>query len=181
MVGIIYAILNWDKLAYDEELRRGVASFSLSMILVFCMILPSWAFEGRTMIFNAEGVEFYFWKLRRKYLWSELKTIRLEYFQRRTGKYKSKKEDPRRGIVFSTKKILKPHDEHPVEAATSAKYLFYVTFPVDPDDRTERSDSPDAYIEPYEVDEEEFMTKMREWNIPIENCLPEEMKANYKW
>ena len=171
--------LEWGKSADNEILR--IIPMLIVVVVLWYLVLVSWSLEGRTMIFDAEGVEVCFWKFSRKYFWSDFKTIRLEYFQRRTGRYKKKNEDPRRGIVFCTKQISKPHDEHPTMAAVSNKFLVYVTFPVDPDDKTERSDAFDVYIEPYEVDEEYFMTKMRGWNVPIENCLPEEMKKNYKW
>ena len=57
---------------------------------------------------------------------------------------------------------------------------FYVSFDVD---ETKRADKTDLIpiIKYYRIDEKEFLEKMHEWGVKIENGLPPEKRKKYLW
>ena len=129
------------------------------------MMMTLWLCEGKTIIMDAEGCDISFWKFRKKYLWSEFQTKRLEIYCASRGYRK-------RGIVFCKKRIKSMNESHPSNYAFIRPFLsyFYVTFPAAEEDKT-RGNDPEKDL--CEVNEEEFISKMKEWNVRIINGLPE--------
>ena len=143
--------------------------------LILYMFVSTWFCNGKPIIMDAEGCEVCFWKFRRKYFWNELKTKRLE-------QYWANGDDPKRGVIFCKKKIGEMNWRHPSYYAPIRPYLdyFYVTFPVDEEDRTWKTEYKNA-VNAYEVNEQEFMAKMHEWGVRIENGLPPEKRKKYPY
>ena len=63
------------------------------------------------------------------------------------------------------------NESHPCNYVLTRPYFsyFYVTFPAAEEDKTQGNSKEDFR----EVDEEEFISKMKEWNVRIINGLPE--------
>lgn len=147
----------------------------LGYFILLYAIISTWFCNGKTIMMDAEGCYVCAWKFKRKYLWNELKTKRLEY-------YKIRYEEPRRGIVFCIREIGEMNWSHPGIYGPIRPYLdyFYVTFPVDEEDRTWMTEYKNVVNE-YEVNEQEFMAKMHEWGVRIENGLPPEKRKKYPY
>lgn len=148
----------------------GVVKGRQLVILIFFWVLwlyiliSVWVLKGKTIIMDAEGCDIRFWKFRKKYLWSDFQTKRLEIYCASYG-YRKK------GIVFCKKRIRSMNESHPCNYVLTRPYFsyFYVTFPAAEEDKTQGNSKEDFR----EVDEEEFISKMKEWNVRIINGLPE--------
>lgn len=134
--------------------------------LSFYVFFHGWFINGKTIVMDELGCEVSFLWFKRKYSWAEFKTKRLGLYLINSGL-------TRKGVVFSTKRIGEMNCSHPVSHAGFIPYLgyFYVIFP--PEEKNQSlKEVVHYYMIPYEVNEEEFMKKMKEWNVWIENGLP---------
>lgn len=136
--------------------------------------LSDMVYNGRTLVMDQEGCTVIFGAFHKRYLWSDLQTRRLEYFTR-TG-------ESSRGVVFAKKHIRSMNYEDPGKDALLKMFSvsFYVSFDIDD---AERINKYELIPVPkyYKVDEKEFLTKMHEWGVKIENGLPPEKRKNYPW
>lgn len=114
---------------------------------------------NKTLIMDSEGCTVKLWKISKVYSWNELKIKRIEKFTR-------KNEGWTQGVVFCKHTIFKPKSIHPENYAFLAPFLsyFFVCF-IEEDDEKKTNNA-----QAYSVNENEFMEKMRLWNVELEDC-----------
>lgn len=138
--------------------RVAIGVIILIFALVQLYMLRMCFVYGRTIRVDADGCTVKFLVFKKFYSWSELKTKRIEDYRQRLGKYDSYKK----GVVFSKKANF-----HTPESLTLSLYLqfclnpfrfFFVLF------------KPTAKNEfkCYEVDEQDFMDKMKEYGVVLD-------------
>ena len=119
---------------------------------------------------DESGCEVQIFKSHRRFTWNEFKTVRLEYF--RINKYQENI-----GIIYCTDKIESMYRKYPTYLWFIRPRFgyFYVVFAHD----SKKYMIPSEEYDSFEVDEEEFISKMHEWGVRIENGLPKQRRLKY--
>ena len=119
---------------------------------------------GRTLYFDKDGCTITILWYKNRIPWDQLKYIRAESYKGMIT-YRDPYE---KAILFSTKKIRKPYWIKPsVYRLFSPTSFFYVTFLPNPPLKTDAFHPRYPHLFCY--DEKLFISKMKEWNIPIED------------
>ena len=139
-------------------------------ILLIYFTLSEWLCVAKMIKMDESGCEVHIFKFCRRFRWNEFKTVRMEYF--RINKYQSKI-----GIIYCTDKIESMYRKYPTYLSFIRPHFgyFYVIFPND----SEKYMIPSEEYGAFEVNEEEFMSKMHEWGVRIENGLPKHKRLKY--
>ena len=139
-------------------------------ILLIYFTISEWLCASKIITMNESGCEVQIFKSHRRFTWNEFKTVRMEYF--RINKRQSKT-----GIIFCTDKIGSMYRKYPTYLSLIRPHFgyFYVMFPYD----SEKYMIPSEEYGAFEVNEEEFMSKMHEWGVRIENGLPKHKRLKY--
>lgn len=155
-IGIIGMIVLF--IAEWIEFKSFILAF-LNAVFLAIVIFRTWVALGRTIVLNHEGIEVSFLNYRKKYLWEDLQTKQLIDYRNAYGScYPYEK-----GVLFSKKYLLRPRwlsldsyadTFHPWHA-------IYINF-------YSGKDLGNVSSNRYLVDEKEFMAKMQEWGIELE-------------
>lgn len=133
-------------------------------LLIPCVqLIRHWVAFGRIITLNEEGcsIQFLCWK--RTYLWSVLKTKRVEY----TADCWGHEDGYTWSVIFSKKYIKRPMKLKPLTYGVYLHPFSFVFLHFDfelPNKKGRMKDRDNIYI----VDEERFREKMREWNVSLE-------------
>lgn len=127
--------------------------------LLLSIIIRYWIATGKTIIINEYGCRISFLGYKREYSWYELETKYIEYYDN-SIEYRTPYHG---GMVFSKKEIKKPKWVkagsysifiHPI----SVSFIYF---------KPERPKLYYKYPQIYEVEENLFKEKMREWKVDI--------------
>ena len=135
-----------------------VCTLSVLCIIAFTSSAYRWISGGRTIIMKKEGCAVSFGKYQREYKWEDFKIKAVEDFSRTYWGLTAYKK----AAIFSPRYIYKPWWWPP---STYALYLhpfsfIYIYF-------TPEKKDPRNFTD-YEVDEKEFLEKMKEWGIELD-------------
>lgn len=167
IVYIVIFVMSLVMVPDEPELIIGVMLFTGLFFFRLCVCY------GRTLIMDEMGCTIRFLKIEKKYQWDELKIKRIEDFNFDSERYES-------GVVFFKHPIRKPtwygamnycFWVHPFS-------FFFVYFKKPPKALPEGKrygkimDShltwePTETFSVYAVDEEEFLTQMKEWGVEL--------------
>ncbi len=146
-----------------------------ALVMISALYLSDMVFNGRVLIMDSKGCTVSFGPYSKRYNWSDLQTRRMEYFCLHGEKC--------RGVVFAKKHIRSMNYSHPSREALLLVFssCFYVVFGADETDCENKIRLMSEINYYYKVDEKEFLDKMHEWGVRIENGLPPEKRKKYPW
>lgn len=133
--------------------------------ILFAFGFMVWLECGKTLIMDEDGCTVCFLCFRKKYLWCELKTKRIERWD---VSYSGIVPEKRRGVFFSKKERS---DKSSLRVSS-----FYVWFAIDCKMRYKHHVMPEKYT----VDENVFMKKMDEWQVDLE-VVEEKCEKTYTY
>lgn len=139
-------------------------SFATALLInspIFIVLIPALIAEGRTFLLDKDGCTVCFGKYRKKYLWNELKTKRIEEHDLPTMLRGRFSPPYLKEAIFSPFKIHKPKM---IRANVYCLFhpfsCIYINFAL--------KDVKYENGRHYEVDEEEFIEKMNQWSVTLE-------------
>lgn len=147
-----------------DRFELKVLTYIVFVMVLICVLIITkfYMVFCRTIIMDAEGVTIEILWMNRSYKWDELKTKRIEYYDECLG---VERDYYKEGVVFSTNRI---GDFKKFKPSLFSLFLptlsnFFVYF--DPKIKFGKWDMvlPDVYM----VDKEDFMNKMKEWNVSL--------------
>ncbi len=114
--------------------------------------------QGRTLIFDKNGCTVCFFWYKKSYTWQELITKRIEKYEQPSMLDRGVVSYPK-SAMFAPYKVRKPKSVRPWHYTLLHPLSFiYVNFSLD------KPDLPGSH---YEISEEEFWLKMKEWGISM--------------
>lgn len=141
------------------------STFELPIVIIILILMPIYLFSftdllsiGRTFILDETGCTVCMWKYRKKYTWEQLNTkIVIKYYipsMYSNSLYPSYETE----IFFAPYKMHKPRmiraciyrAFHPIRCI----YIYFTP-----------KNAEEYYLRDYEVDEQEFRTKMAQWGV----------------
>ena len=139
--------------------------YLLFMCIMQLILLLAWNGDVRTMKFNRNGCEIRGLFYKKIYKWSEIKSIKYEYYSQYEYIHVKKRNFPdlKSCIVFSCE--YEPKEDHvePYHVASLDYKTFYVNFIRD-DQNIEKEMKKQDYI----IDEKLFLKKLKKWGIEVE-------------
>ena len=122
--------------------------------------LFQWIQISKTIVMSSEGCVVKLWKINKKYSWDEFKIKRIERFTRYRDGWTE-------GVVFCKHFIFKTKMKHPENHAWIAPYFSYIFVCFVEENNNEKKTTRE---QSYPVNKDEFMEKMRLWNVELEDC-----------
>ena len=116
----------------------------------------------KTIYMDESGCTVTFLFFKQKYKWEELKTKRITYNGAKASKLAFRHYQYEKTVVFSKKENLKTSKYIDIETHYNICLKPWSYFIVNIKDKNQKASSPT-----YEVDEEYFMSKMKEWGVEL--------------
>lgn len=147
-----------------ESLADRLIPFFVCLVFGIYIFIKIEMFHFRTIEFDENGCTVKFLFLKKKYTWAKLKIKRLEKYEIQYPIPDNSQNKGTRVAVFSPHKFLKPKSLLPV-AYFFIPFINPYTYIFINLTGNDNNPVPKGY---YEYDENEFMQKMKEWNVEFE-------------
>ena len=141
----------------EDKILIGCTLLGLC-IITFTLAVYRWISAGRTIVMNEDGCVVIFRKHRREYKWEEFKVKAVEDFSRTYCGLTAYEK----AAIFSPRYIHKPWWWQPSFYAMYLHPFSFIYIYFTPEEKNSWN------FTDYEVDEKEFMEKMKEWGIELD-------------
>ena len=162
VVQIFIGTLSFDESGIIGDTLKDKIGFACiwlgECILVFSIFTGAWISAGRTIIMSEKGCVVSFRNHQREYKWEEFKVKAVEDFSRTYWGLTAYEK----AAIFSPRYIHKPWWWQPTTYGVYLHPFSFIYIYFTPEEKNSWN-----YTN-YEVDEKEFMEKMREWGIELD-------------
>ncbi len=162
----------YSNLTYEYE-KKEICFFALGLLIIgiwlYIKVLCGWIVANRTIIMSKENCIVSFGTYQKEYRWEDFKIKSIENISHSSKNYTEKVYE--KCVIFSLYTLRRPWWKNPWQCNTFHPFSFICIY-FRPEEKSRH------FYTNYEIEEELFMEKMKEWGIKLEESSFYERRKN---